>query len=157
MKGLSILLVAVLITVMTVGLTSRATALPPLTGDNRIDFGMVGISWGQTARLNTLNIGDTECTVDLVFLDQNSQVLATFTVTVAPNKAAFNSINRDKIVGYPGRRVQIRALMLRNENQTTSCKLVPSLEIFNNVDGKTTLFFSNPEVNAGIPNVDDLF
>lgn len=154
MKGLS-RLVVVLITIMSFGLASRATALP-LTGDNHIDFGMVGITFGQTVRLNTVNVGNTECTVDLVFLDKNSHVLATFTVTVAPNNAAFNDLNRDQIVGYPESRVQVRAVMLRNPNETSPCKLVPTLEVFNNEDGRTTLFFSNPEVNAGLLNLDDL-
>ncbi len=154
MKKLSMLtVVAVLITIMIFGLASQVMALP-LTRDNRIDFGIVGITFGQTARLNTVNIGNSECTVDLVFLDKNSHVLDAFTVTVEPDNATFNDLNRDKIVGYPGRRVQIRAMVLRNPDEISTCNVIPTLEVFNNEDGRTTLFFGNPAVSIGLLNID---
>lgn len=118
--------------------------------------GMIGITAGQTARLNSLNPGvpapfatGALCYVQVSFQDDQGNVLKTAQVTVAPGK----SMPVDLPMANPGR-TEIRAIItftqptpLANPTAVPTsraalampfvCPLVPTLEIFDTTTSAT--------------------
>ena len=115
--------------------------------------GIVGITGGQTARLNVLNLSNSaltgaaaSCSAQVTFLDDKGATLTTTTVTVDPGKSM--------LVDYPSTasvRQQIRVTIgITHPNVTAPtpgmpvampifyCSLVPTLEIFDTGTLKTT-------------------
>jgi len=144
----------------------RVSALPmcPNCMNLRFTFGMVGIAAGQTARLNVVNavpIGPP-VRVTLMFVDGNGNpfniggVLLQTTVRLSPGQSSFLDLNGDAIpVGPPiippgsPTRTQIRALVSDCEG-CSSGLVVPTLEVFDNVTGKTTLMMPDtPAITRG--------
>ena len=119
--------------------------------------GIVGITGGQTARLNVLNLGTTpqagvtaSCSALVTFMDDQGTVLKTGTVTPDPGKSM--------LVDYPSTatiRQQIRvtigiahpAVMVPAPGAVLLpifyCSLVPTLEIFDNSNSQTVLLVSD--------------
>ena len=114
---------------------------------------MIGITTGQTARLNALNPGvpaplatGARCSVQVSFVDDQGNVLKTAPITVDPGK----STPFDFVMSSAGR-LEIRAVITFSQptpvaNPSTGtaiafpvaalCPLVPSLEIID-TDSKT--------------------
>lgn len=118
---------------------------------------MVGIAAGQTARLNVLNPGvlppalGTVCTAEVAFLDGAGTVRKTAPVTVDPGRSVFVDLHSDTDLALtPADRLEIRATItepgalppLPTSNSGSpatapACKLVATLEVFDNVTGRT--------------------
>src|SRR5436190_24088828 len=124
----SSMLIAILLAFLALGVT-KAQA--------NIDiYRPVGITFGQTARVTAANTGTTAIVVvGGKFLDSDGNVLAEFRGTVEPGEMMSFDLNADDIIRESNRiqiRVVIQAPHLRN--------VLLSLEVFNNADGKTTVF-----------------
>jgi hypothetical protein len=121
--------------------------------------GMVGLTVGQTARLNVLNPGmpgpavavDAVCSAQLSFLNDQGVVLKTATVNVAPGKSVPIDLDRDTdLASVTDKRVELRAVIqippvtpvVPVLPQPITCALVPTLEVFNNDTGKTELIMA---------------
>lgn len=151
MKKLSGLVkIAVLATIMVFWSVLPAKAVVVIGGK----FGMVGITMGQTARLNVVNVGnpdekgvgnpDTrECMVELMFFDSDGDMLDMMMVSLDPGMAAFHDL------GFPAGvagRLQIRAVVLALGGPDTKCKNIkPTLEIYDNQTMKTEVFQPPPD------------
>src|SRR4051812_6797109 len=119
-------------------------------------FGMVGITRGQTAWLNVVNVSDVQpgacpssddvppgpcrAQVDLIFFDRLGRTLAHSTETLAPGRAAFLDLNGDTLERL-GNRAEIRAVVTPPPEPDRSSRtvLVATVEVFNNETGRTTV------------------
>jgi hypothetical protein len=153
----------------------RVSALPGCPGcrNLRFTFGMVGITPGQTARLNVVNAippgppnipPGPPIRVTLMFVDSNGNPFnigdapSRTTVTLLPGQSTFLdlALSGDALpVGAPGiqpgtpARLQMRALISDCEGCSRGV-VVPTLEVFDNATGKTTLVMPDtPAIKAG--------
>ena len=138
---------------LVAGMAAAQQAPIPATLTQVQSSGIVGITGGQTARLNLLNLSSTvlnaastSCTAQVTFLDDKNATLNTTTVTVDPGKSM--------PVDYPSTasvRQQIRVTIgITHPNVTAPtpgmpvampifyCSLVPTLEIFDTGSLRTT-------------------
>jgi hypothetical protein len=101
----------------------------------------VGITFGQTARVNILNTGDRAIIIDgSKFVDSDGSVIAEFRGTIDPGKTMSFDLNGDTL----GRRVEIHVVI---EGPVPHLKgALISLEVFNNADGRTTVFIGDPGI-----------
>src|SRR5436190_6738393 len=131
----SSMLIALLLAFLALG-TTKAQA--------NIDiYRPVGITFGQTARVTAANTGTTAIIIDACkFLDSDGNVLAEFEGGfIDPGNMIAFDLNADDIIRENNRiqiRVVIQAPHLRNVRL--------SLEVFNNADGKTTVFIGDPNL-----------
>lgn len=102
-----------------------AQSVAPISIQQTETFGMVGLSTGQTARLNLLNPGSpstatptplpptpASCAAQLTFLDDQGNTLKTESVNVAFGKSVSFDLNRD--VDVPSgsqQRIEIRGMV----------------------------------------------
>lgn len=115
-------------------------------------FGTVGLTAGQTARLNVLNPGvlaplatGAACSAQVSFLDARGSVLKTSPVSVLPGQSVPFDLNRDTDVMVTDQRLQIRATfqspmpspIVASPAQWFGCPMILTLEIFDNNTGKT--------------------
>jgi hypothetical protein len=100
----------------------------------------VGITFGQTARVNILNTGDRAFIIDGgKFLDSDGNVIAEFRGTIDPGKTMSFDLNGDTL----GHRVEIHYVI---EGPVPHLKeALISMEVFNNADGRTTVFLGGPD------------
>lgn len=136
-------------------------------------FGMVGLTEGQTARLNLLNPGVPSpaatgaiCSAQVSFLNDQGTVLKMSTVSVIPGKSVSFDLDRDTDLAVTDRRVEIRATIRIPAltlvasppqpgppqpvpPQPVTCTLIPSLEIFNNDTGRTQLVLTDVRSVSG--------
>ncbi len=114
---------------------------------------MIGLAQGQTAQLNLLNPGvlppatGVVCTATVTFFDNSGAALKTGSVAVTPGKSGAVKLSGDTdITIAPGQRRDIRAqiaipgLVPANSaapSAASICKLVPTLEIYDDVSGRT--------------------
>jgi len=138
--------------------------LPPPIPD-RISFGMVGITQGQTIRLSVVNtfppgpvFPPGPSRVVLTFLDAEGQRLRhrdgsiiRRAVELEPGNATFLDLNADDLQLPPGpSRLQLRAVVNVYPPGPTDNELpppigdriVPSVEVFNNANGRTAFVMS---------------
>jgi hypothetical protein len=131
-------------------------------------FGMVGLAAGQTARLNLLNPGSllltgaaanspaAACFAQLTFLDSTGKTLKTASVSALSGQSAPFDLNRDLDLTTTAQRVEIRATVQAMPNPTAGatavpffCSLIPTLEVFDNSTGKTTVVLESLHYVAG--------
>jgi hypothetical protein len=135
----------------------------PPQPDN-ISFGMVGITRGQTVRINVVNTSFAVCPCDrvvLTFLDAEGRLFRNRDgrpirkeVTLEPGQSTFLDLNADDLQFPPGpTRIQLRAVVnLVSPPQPENGELsppqpdrtVPSVEVFNNSNGRTVFALSAP-------------
>lgn len=156
---------------MSANLTS---ALPKCPGCRNLlfSFGMLGITPGQTARLNVVNaipVGPPQ-RITLMFVDANGrpfinaggQILSS-SVILGPGQSAYLDLNGNAIpvgppiipggppsipVGPPNR-AQFRALIPECDGCNHGL-IVPTLEVFDNASGKTILVMPDrPAITKG--------
>lgn len=118
-------------------------------------FPMVGIAAGQSARVNVLNAArpdvanPTSCNLTLQFLDTNGNLLKQSTVNLQPGTAASLDLSWGDLPGGD-LRTEVRAVLLFGYSgganpppgilQQSACgDLVPSLEVYDNTSGRTSL------------------
>jgi len=169
----TLIIATVLVTLaafMTVGIlrgTRRVRAqneIPPPIPD-RISFGMIGITQGQTVRVNVVNLhppptGDSQpqiCRVVLTFLDAEGHSVRSRDGSIIrrafdlePGRAAFLDLNADHLQNLlAGDRFKLRVAVTQPPVNSERCpswsdSIVPSVEIFNNANGRTVFMMSNP-------------
>jgi hypothetical protein len=137
---------------LTFALALGALALPAqvVVGLTVQTTGVVGIADGQTARFNLLNPGVLApamgiiCSATVSFVDAQGNVLKSGTLSVPPGHSMALDLRSDtdlKLVA--GDRTQIRGTILMppvaaaSATASTSCKVIPTLEIFDTVTGRT--------------------
>jgi hypothetical protein len=141
-----------------------AQALPPIAiGANVQTFGMIGIAEGQTARLNVLNPGVQApaataalCSGLLTFWDDQGQSLKTLSVTVIPGHSMALDLDADvdlKLLTNQRKQIratiQIPAILPPTAMGMSTCTLIPTLEIFDRVTGKTQVVIEQTRYVAG--------
>ena len=127
--------------------------------------GMAGITAGQTARLSALNPGvpaplatAARCPAHVAFMDDQGNLLKSADITVDPGKSVSVDLNRDTDTSTSAPRLQIRAVLTFTPPtpvapatgssfagfvSMVTCRLVPTLEIFDNVTSKTQFVLSD--------------
>lgn len=130
---------------------SAQTVTPTVTQTT----GIVGLADAQTAQLNLLNPGTQPpgvgpvCTVAVSFVNGAGKVLKSTMLAVAPGQSQNFDLRSDVDLSLlPGDRREIRATITSpiltpppNASSATppvpACKLIPTLEIFDTVSGRT--------------------
>ena len=103
-------------------------------------FRPVGITFGQTARVTVANTGTRAIVVDWTVLDSEGAVLGQLDrQVIEPGKMMSFDLNADDIV-RENNRIQIRVVI----SGDTSRGLLTSIEVFENLTGKTTVFIGDP-------------
>ncbi len=104
----------------------------------------VGITFGQTVRVNLLNTSDRAIIIiGGKFFDSDGNILAEFGhQAIEPGKIMSFDLNADDIVRERNR-IQIRGVIESPEPHLRGA--IISLEVFNNADGKTTVFLGGPD------------
>lgn len=140
------------------GLAAAQGANMPVLFPQVQTFGIVGLTAGQTARLNVLNPGVLPplatggiCSAQVSFLDSKGTVLKTAPIVVAPGQSVPFDLNRDTDVTATDQRVQVRATLqiplpspiFASPVQLLGCPLIPTLEIFNNDTGRTQVVITD--------------
>src|SRR5882724_5950691 len=130
------MLIAILLAFLALGVT-KAQAFIDI-------YRPVGITFGQTTRVTAANTGTTAFVIDgCKFLDSDGNVLAEFArQVIEPGKMMFFDLNADDIV-RESNRIQIRVVIEGPQRHLDNLRL--SLEVFNNADGKTTVFLGGPD------------
>lgn len=104
----------------------------------------VGIAMGQTARVNVLNVSERAIIIiGGKFLDEEGNLLDEFRGRIEPGKTMSFDLNRDTLIRQRNR-IEIHAVIESAEPHARSALI--SLEVFNNNDGKTTVFIGNPDI-----------
>lgn len=134
-------------------LTSFATrAEPPYQPG--LEFPIIWIATGESARVNALNLGtgssgeDSSCSVTLQFLAAGGQMVKQTVVALRSRAVASLELSRGELPGEDAR-AEIRAVLLFGYYggappgpgmlQRFDCKIVPSLEVYDNHTGRTRL------------------
>jgi hypothetical protein len=131
------------LTLSAVVLSAQVTAIPAVQ-----TTAMIGIADAQTAQLNLLNPGvaapalGAMCSAAVSFVDANGTVLKSMSLSVPPGKSLPFMLRSDVDLSLiAGDRREIRAtITIPAPNSATAaagCKLIPTLEIFDTVTGKT--------------------
>jgi len=121
--------------------------------------GMIGLAETQTARLNLLNPGvlapaaGAICTAQVAFVDGTGAVLKSATLAVLPGKSMYLDLHDVVIALAVGERRQIRAVLTfplvppptAGAVAAAPCKVIPTLEIFDKVTGRTTVALGHVE------------
>ena len=122
---------------------AMAMAQGNLTSTQQHTSGVVGITTGQTARLNVLYpsvpapILQILCAATLMIADDQGKILKSQDAQqLIGGKSVSLDLNADTDLPSGGNRVQIHALTL---TPNPGCALVPTLEIFDNATGKTVV------------------
>jgi hypothetical protein len=148
---------------LTVFACMAANAQPPTPSvppGQGLGFAMVGIAPGQSARINALNQlpspaaqGPAGCRIALQFYDAEGQLVKEYVVPgLAVGKSAAVDLNRDDLPG--GDRLSLRAVLVFGYSgganpppqllqQTATCNIVPSLEIYDNDTQKTSIVITD--------------
>jgi hypothetical protein len=103
----------------------------------------IGLSLGQTLRLNFVNIGDpNQITINYRILDADGVVLAQSEqpLVVPFGRIVSVDLNRDSIPTTRDPRIQIRA-QVEVRTRTDLANLRTSVELFDNDTRRTTIFF----------------
>jgi hypothetical protein len=134
---------------------------------DRISFGIVDLTQGQTIRLSVVNtfpprapdLAPSPSRVVLTFLDGEGRVIhnndrspVRKVVMLQPGKATFLDLNADDLQYPPGpTRLQLRAVLKAEPTPSgnLAAPFVSSVEVFNNANGRTVFFVGNPGVIHG--------
>jgi hypothetical protein len=148
----------------------RAGAQPAImvASPQFVTFGMVGLSTGQTARLNAFAlplggplISGASCQVTFDFYNEAGKMVKTGTATVAQGAAVHFDMLRTEVVDSPAARTEIRGTVRTAFVNPSAvpvptpgtpgtpltpitpvygfCSVVPTLEIFDTTSGRTTV------------------
>jgi hypothetical protein len=140
------------------------------TNERPIYFGSVGLASGQTARLNIISVGDPNiiapgpCRVGLSFLDARGIIIndrngrpMSAQLDVSQGASGFFDMSAGAII--INGRVQYRALVslppAPTDGSVDPCSnVVPTLEVFDQKTGRTTLFL-HPALIRGFVSAAD--
>ena len=102
----------------------------------------VGVAFGQTARVNILNLADGAIIINGKFVDSDGNLLGEFRGTVDSRKTMSFDLNRDTL-SRAQNRLQLHVVI--ESPDANPKRVLTSLEVFNNADGRTTVFIGNPD------------
>jgi hypothetical protein len=113
-------------------------------------FGLVGVASGQTMRIALVNVAippNPVCPVQVTFLDSQGATLQQTTANVAAGQSAR--------VDLPGGAGRFEARAILGLQPVDPCRhLVPTLQVFDNISGRTSLVSESDQVeNHGPPPV----
>ena len=130
------MLIAILLAFLALGATKAQAII--------VNWRPVGITFGQTARVNILNTGDRAIIIDGgKFLDSDGNVIAEFRGTIDPGKTMSFDLNGDTVPRTENR-IEIHFVIEGPVPHLRDLRL--SLEVFINADGKTTVFIGDPGI-----------
>ena len=136
-RNTSSLLIALLLGFLALGATTAQAFI--IEGSRP-----VGIALGQTVRVNILNTGDRAFIIDgSKFLDNDGNVIATFRGTIDPGKTMSFDLDRASFIREENR-VEIHVVIEGPVPHLRGALI--SLEVFNNADGRTTVFIGDPGI-----------
>jgi len=121
-------------------------------------FGILGITRGQTARINVANVSSPDnpllppdpCHVTISFVDADGNVLFNNAgqpvqreVILQPGHSAFLQINGDNFVDRGQARLTFRPVVVVTPPDPNSPPdpCIPTVEVISNTTGRTSLFF----------------
>lgn len=138
-------------TLAVTGLFAQSTPVPEARTS-----GMIGLAYGQTARINVLNKGvlppavGAVCSATLAFYDGQGTLLKSMPVpTINPGTAAYLDITDMDLALATNQRKEIRATISvpaptpvasatsSEPNIPAGCNLVGTLEVFDSLTGRT--------------------
>jgi len=102
-----------------------------------------GVAFGQTARVNLLNTSDHAIIINGKFLDGDGSVFGEFRGEIAPGKTISFDLNRDTL-SRDTNRLEIHAQIEAPRSDLKGA--VASVEVFNNADGRTTIYFRDRSI-----------
>ncbi|MCI0611050.1 MAG: hypothetical protein L0Z71_18575 [Anaerolineae bacterium] len=103
--------------------------------------GVIGITQGQTARLNLVNWESQSIPVLLQLLDTNGKVLAESKTELGPGQSVSIEANGDNFVPEPPTRFEVRAQVIITY-PSDPCE-IPSLEVYDNATGKADVIVTD--------------
>jgi len=140
------------------------TGTNPPPQPDRISFGIMGITAGQTARINIFNANPLDyephpCLVNIHFVDTSGRVLRGFDgqpirriATLQNGQSIALDLNSDEVPRDVRARLQVRAVVTVASASDSSYAppCFPSVEVFNNASGRTQFMVpartaANPE------------
>ena len=125
----------VLMAITALSITNPAKAFRPIF--MQFNFGMVGITRGQTARLSTLNAGREPINLSLNFTDSAGRLIKQSFETVEGGHAIFLDLTPGTVDDVAGR-FQIHAsIEASGRGGDGSLQIIPTLEVFDNETGRT--------------------
>lgn len=161
--ALALIALAVLMTfgILRAGRRVQAQSSTPPPTNDRISFGLLGVTRGQTARLNATNAGETHgIIVQWRFLDSDGEVLRNRdgqpvqrTAALEPGHSASLQISADALLGRDEVRLNFRPVLIVIPPPVGDTPIlppgpiVPTLEVIDNVTARTMLL--NPGVIRG--------
>ena len=143
-----------MISKLEIGWAMAIAIAPAVYAQQGLGFPIVGFGSGQVLRLNVLNLAamappnPSSCGVELQFLDVSGKHLKQNSFQVTAGQTAFLELKQSEVSGASGRS-EIRAILLFGQTggagpptvRRTDCgSLVPSLEVYDQTTGKTTIF-----------------
>ena len=123
---------AVLMAIATVLITNHVQAFRPTAVE--FNFGMIGITRGQTARLSMLNLGREPINLSLNFTDSAGRLIKRSFEVVEGGHAIFLDLTPGTVDDVAGR-FQIHASI--EAFGDAGRKIIPTLEVFDNDTGRT--------------------
>jgi hypothetical protein len=107
-------------------------------------YGIVGITSGQTARLNAATVGvGHDVPVDLIFLDAQGKVVARAAEKLQPGHAAW--LDFHFAPSPAGNRFPIRAVVRWGSTPLGEGYVIPTLEIIDDITGRTLALGADPQ------------
>ncbi len=170
MRNIRVMVLTAGLVCLASGIAGAQQMLPGFVPVTQIQSsGMAGITAGQTARLNALNPGvpgplatGARCPAHVAFMDDQGNLLKSGDITVDPGKSVSVDLNRDTDTSTSAPRLQIRAVLTFTPAtppptsvtptsgtgfagfvSIVACRLVPTLEIFDNATSKTQFVLSD--------------
>ena len=143
--------------------SGSAQAEPPAPAPDPPAFGMIGITRGETLRLNVVHTGyyrrgDTHDPahapapqrVLLAVFDSEGRAVARSAVTLEVGQSAHLDVVGEQLIPTSGARLELRAVVRaeRDANEIQPC-VMPTVEVFNSMTGRNTNFYP-----GRVPNID---
>jgi hypothetical protein len=165
----SILRIAYFLTIFNCATANAQPPTPSIPPTQGLGFAIVGVAPGQSVRINALNQlagpaaqGPAGCRMSLQFYDAEGQLVLEYVVPsgLSVGKSAAVDLNRDGLPG--GDRLSLRAVLAFGYfgganpppqllQQTATCNIVASLEIYDNDTQKTSIVVTDAKPLPGPP------
>jgi hypothetical protein len=128
--------------IVTIGAAWGGTSASPIKEvDPVAQFGMVGITAGQTARLNVFgkdDPGDDDDKVELSFVDADGNILSQKVYDLKAGRSSFLDLRGSEVPPRDSNRTQIRGVVrFVGTPDTRTYMWTPTLEVFDNASGET--------------------
>lgn len=141
--------------------TSRVSATQPQR--EYASFGMVGLTDGQTIRLNVVNAAASDprlppnpCLVQLNFVDGAGNSIAELSEMLTPGQSTLLDVDGDDLIGRVGNRGQVRAFVRvisdSRGNRLPPNPCVATLEVFESATGKTAFVYPGTMLQQSLSN-----